>query len=285
MDIYGLIASLGRRFRINYFFMFPYRAFSSVTATPVAMISMTLISGVVCALTPGSLQAVEAMKREQDTKALYELNAKLNEEKAAIQLEAARETIRGNSGPRTPLTAISGAASVLLSSEEMIAQSEKPLVQDIKSDADALIAMVENLLSITKIRDGTMPLNKQEEMLEEVALRRPHHHPPPLPRLSRRAEPVGGHPLPAHGAHAHQAGDRQPAGKRHPPLRGPGAHPAAPLPSGRRRGGGGGARPGTRHLPGGQPRRTERAAALTDNLSGDSSREWGDRPVCLSKHH
>ena len=36
------------------------------------------------------------MKREQDTKALYELNAKLNEEKAAIQLEAARETIRGN---------------------------------------------------------------------------------------------------------------------------------------------------------------------------------------------
>ena len=66
--------------------------------------------------------------------------------------------------------AISGAASVLLSSEE-IAQSEKnlSLVQDIKSDADALIAMVENLLSITKIRDGTMPLNKQEEMLEEVA--------------------------------------------------------------------------------------------------------------------
>ena len=29
--------------------------------------------------------------------------------------------------------------------------------------------MVENLLSITKIRDGVMPLNKQEEMLEEVA--------------------------------------------------------------------------------------------------------------------
>ena len=37
------------------------------------------------------------------------------------------------------------------------------------SDADALIAMVENLLSVTKIRDGAMPLNKQEEMLEEVA--------------------------------------------------------------------------------------------------------------------
>ena len=43
------------------------------------------------------------------------------------------------------------------------------LFQDIKSDADSLIAMVENLLSITKIQDGVMPLNKQEEMLEEVA--------------------------------------------------------------------------------------------------------------------
>ena len=103
--------------------MFPYRAFSlSYSGYPVAMVSMTLISGVVCALTSRvKLQAVEAMKREQDTKALYELNAKLNEEKAAIQLEAARETIRGNilravsHDLRTPLTAISGAASVLLS--------------------------------------------------------------------------------------------------------------------------------------------------------------------------
>ena len=84
---YGLIASLVGAFCINYFFMFPYRAFSlSYSGYPVAMISMTLISGVVCALTSRiKLQAVEAMKREQDTKALYELNAKLNEEKAAIQ--------------------------------------------------------------------------------------------------------------------------------------------------------------------------------------------------------
>lgn len=119
---YGLIASLVGAFCINYFFMFPYRAFSlSYSGYPVAMVSMTLISGVVCALTSRvKLQAVEAMKREQDTKALYELNAKLNEEKAAIQLEAARETIRGNilravsHDLRTPLTAISGAASVLL---------------------------------------------------------------------------------------------------------------------------------------------------------------------------
>ena len=45
---------------------FPYRAFSlSYSGYPVAMVSMTLISGVVCALTSRvKLQAVEAMKRE-----------------------------------------------------------------------------------------------------------------------------------------------------------------------------------------------------------------------------
>ena len=176
--LYGFAASLFSGFCINYFFMFPYRAFSlSYAGYPVAMVSMVAISGVVCALTTRvKLLAKEAISREQKTKALYELNEKLNEEKTAIQLEAARETIRGNilravsHDLRTPLTAISGAAAVLLSSEE-VKNSEKnlSLVQDIKSDADSLSAMVENLLSITKIRDGTMPLNKREEMLEEVA--------------------------------------------------------------------------------------------------------------------
>ena len=176
--VYGIIASVVSAFCVNYFFMYPFWAFSlSIAGYPVAMVSMTAISVVGCALTARiKLQAMEAAKREKDTKELYELNAKLSAEKNAIQLQADRETIRGNilravsHDLRTPLTAISGAAAVLLSSEE-IAASEKnaSLVQDIKSDADSLIAMVENLLSVTKIRDGVMPLNKQDEMLEEVA--------------------------------------------------------------------------------------------------------------------
>ena len=176
--VYGIVASLVSAVFINYFFMYPFMAFSlSISGYPVVMVSMIAISSIVCALTSRiKMLAVEAAKRERDAKRLYELNAKLNEEKAAIQLQADRETIRGNilravsHDLRTPLTAISGAAAVLLSSEEIIASEKNAsLVQDIKSDADSLIAMVENLLSITKIRDGVMPLNKQEEPLEEVA--------------------------------------------------------------------------------------------------------------------
>ncbi|MGI5962898.1 MAG: sensor histidine kinase [Lawsonibacter sp.] len=173
---YGIVASVVGGFCINFFFMVPYAAFSlSYSGYPVAMLSMVAISCVVCALTARvKLQAAEAVRREKNTKALYELNEKLNEEKAAIQLESARETIRGNilravsHDLRTPLTSISGAASVLLSSPE-ISEKNLAMLHDIKSDADSLIVMVENLLSVTRIQEGTMPLKKHEEMLEEVA--------------------------------------------------------------------------------------------------------------------
>ena len=175
---YGITASIVGTFCINYFFMVPYSAFSlSHTGYPVAMLSMVAISCIVCALTSRvKQQAIEAVRREKNTKTLYEMNEKLNAEKAAIQLQSARETIRGNilravsHDLRTPLTAISGAASVLLSSEDIL-RSEKnaSLANDIKADADALIVRVETLLSVPRIQDGTIPLKKREEMLEEVA--------------------------------------------------------------------------------------------------------------------
>ena len=174
--LYGILASIVGTFCINIYFMEPYAAFTlNRTGYPVAMLSMVTISCVVCALTTRvKKQAAEAIRRDKNTKALYEMNEKLNEEKAAIQLESARETIRGNilravsHDLRTPLTAISGAASVLLSSPE-VSEKNVAMLNDIKSDADTLIVMVENLLSVTQIQDGTMPLKKREEMLEEVA--------------------------------------------------------------------------------------------------------------------
>lgn len=111
---YGITASIIGTFCINYFFMVPYSAFSlSHTGYPVAMLSMVAISCIVCALTSRvKQQAIEAVRREKNTKTLYEMNEKLNAEKAAIQLQSARETIRGNilravsHDLRTPLTAI-----------------------------------------------------------------------------------------------------------------------------------------------------------------------------------
>ena len=173
---YGIAASIIGALSINVYFMEPYAVFSlSRTGYPVAMLSMVAISCVVCALTARvKKQAIEAVRREKQAKALYEQNARLNAEKAAIQLQSERISIRESilravsHDLRTPLTSISGAASVLLSTPE-ISEKNLSMLYDIKQDADSLIAMVENLLSVTRIQDGTIPLNTREEMLEEVA--------------------------------------------------------------------------------------------------------------------
>ena len=173
---YGIAASIIGALCINIYFMEPYDAFSlSRTGYPVAMLSMVAISCVICALTARvKKQATEAVRREKNAKALYEQNEKLNAEKAAIQLESDRASIRESilravsHDLRTPLTAISGSVSVLLSSPE-VSEKNLAMLSDIKHDADSLIVMVENLLSVTRVQAGAMPLIKREELLEEVA--------------------------------------------------------------------------------------------------------------------
>lgn len=173
---YGIAASIIGALCINIYFMEPYESFSlSRTGYPVAMLSMVAISCVVCALTARvKKQATEAVRREKNAKALYEQNERLNAEKAAIQLESERVAIRESilravsHDLRTPLTAISGTVSVLLESPE-VSEKNIAMLSDIKQDADSLIVMVENLLSVTRVRDGTMPLKKREDLLEEVA--------------------------------------------------------------------------------------------------------------------
>ena len=101
---YGILASIVGTFCINYFFMFPFSAFSlSYAGYPVAMLSMVAISCVVCALTSRvKLQAVEAVRRERKAKALYELNERLNQEKADIQLQSARKPSAATSSVPSP---------------------------------------------------------------------------------------------------------------------------------------------------------------------------------------
>ena len=174
--VYGIAASIIGALCINIYFMEPYEAFSlSRTGYPVAMLSMVAISCVVCALTARvKKQATEAVRRERNAKALYEQNERLNAEKAAMRLESERVAIRESilravsHDLRTPLTAISGTVSVLLESPE-VSEKNLSMLSDIKQDADSLIVMVENLLSVTRVRDGTMPLKKREDLLEEVA--------------------------------------------------------------------------------------------------------------------
>lgn len=97
------------------------------------------------------------------------------EQEVAIKLQ--QEQLRANllrmisHDLRTPLTSISGDAGVLMSSSDKISENQKhKMYEDIYDDAMWLISLVENLLSVTRIENGTIKLNLQPELLEDVIL-------------------------------------------------------------------------------------------------------------------
>ena len=97
------------------------------------------------------------------------------EQAQKILLETEKEKMRSNllravsHDLRTPLTGIIGSASTLLENGSMITEdTSKRMLTDIQQDAEWLIHMVENLLSVTRITGGTTTLKKQDEIVEEV---------------------------------------------------------------------------------------------------------------------
>ena len=90
-------------------------------------------------------------------------NEKNLEEKEAAAVLAKNEQLRANllrsisHDLRTPLTAISGNASNLLSNGEAFdCDTKKRMVTDIYDDAVWLINLVENLLSVSRLEEGRM---------------------------------------------------------------------------------------------------------------------------------
>ncbi|HSW35432.1 MAG TPA: ATP-binding protein, partial [Candidatus Limnocylindrales bacterium] len=100
---------------------------------------------------------------------------RLNETQKQISMQIQQEQLRVNllraisHDLRTPLTSISGNAGVLMGNSEVLNEAQKKgLYTEIFDDSMWLINLVENLLSITRIDDGTLNLNMQPELLEEV---------------------------------------------------------------------------------------------------------------------
>ena len=70
---------------------------------------------------------------------------------------------------RTPLTSIVGATSAILENDARLdGQQRTALLRNVRDEAQWLVRMVENLLSITRISDGDTRLNKELEAAEEV---------------------------------------------------------------------------------------------------------------------
>lgn len=68
---------------------------------------------------------------------------------------------------RTPLSAIMGTSEILISMTEK-RDDRYNLIENIYKDANWLHSLVENILSLTRLRDGNFKLNKQVEAVEEI---------------------------------------------------------------------------------------------------------------------
>lgn len=156
---WGILASVLSVLAMNFIFTYPFYAFNFILqGYPITFLCMLLIAIVTSTL-------ATSMKEQR----------RLSEEKRQITLEKQREEMRGNllraisHDLRTPLTGILGASSALLENQDRIDRcSRHRLLCDIRDDAQWLLRMVENVLSVTKIGAAAPQLRKLPEAAEEV---------------------------------------------------------------------------------------------------------------------
>ena len=155
----GIAAALLSVFAVNCIFTYPYWRLNFVLdGYPVTFFCMLVVS-VLTSMTTSH------MKKQANILACQEKKL----------MEAEKERMRANLlravslALRTPLTGIIGASSSYLENEEQLTDPEKrELVRHIGEDADWLLNMVENLLTVTRIREGRASVNKSLEPVEEV---------------------------------------------------------------------------------------------------------------------
>ncbi len=102
-------------------------------------------------------------------------NLKNEEAKEEAAVIAQNEKLRANllrtvsHDLRTPLTSISGNASNLLSHYDMLdKETREQMFSDIRDEAEWLIRLVENLLSVTRMENNEIKLNLTTEVIEDV---------------------------------------------------------------------------------------------------------------------
>lgn len=149
---YGIFASLVSMLAVNFAFTFPYFKFNfSIPENLVSAVVMIAITIMTSTLTT-KLKQQEKIKAETE-----------KEKMRANLLRAISHDLR------TPLTTIYGSTSALIENYTQLSSEQiLQLAGGVKEDAQWLIGMVENLLSVTKIDTGGVKLIKTPVVLEEL---------------------------------------------------------------------------------------------------------------------
>ena len=149
---WGIFASFFGVVCVNYVFTYPYWEFNfTMTGYPLTFVTLLAVALIVSAMTT-------RIKRQE-----------------RLRLETEREAMRADllramsHDIRTPLTSIVGnTAAVLEDKGALSTEQKRALLRDVNEDAQWLIRMVENILSITRIRGGAERLTTEYEAAEEI---------------------------------------------------------------------------------------------------------------------
>ena len=161
----GIIMAVVGMFSVDIIFTYPFWHISfTLTGFPLTFLVMMTISILTATVTSRAKQT-EQVRREADREKMY-----------ADLLRAVSHDIR------TPLTGIVGATNVLLEQDGGLTQGQRQqLLRSTNEDAQWLIRIVENLLSITRISSEEAKVKKEPEPAEEViesAVAKTHKHYP-----------------------------------------------------------------------------------------------------------
>ncbi len=149
---WGITASLISVLAVNYAFTYPYWAFDLISPECISAAIVMFIVAIMTSTLTTQLKQQEKMKSEAET-----------------------ERMRGNllravsHDLRTPLTSIYGACSAMLESyDEIPREKHLKMLRDVRADAQWLVRMVENLLSVTRVDADKVKLSMRDTVLDEL---------------------------------------------------------------------------------------------------------------------
>ena len=151
--VYSFVASIISVIGVNFAFTYPYfQVDFTITGYPLTFLTMLAVSLVVGMLT-------EQVKRQ-----------------GRIEAEAEKQRMQANllravsHDLRTPLTTIIGSTNAVLENYDAFSDDVKrDLIGHVRDDAQWLVRLVENILSITRIKEGVVQITKESEAAEDIA--------------------------------------------------------------------------------------------------------------------
>lgn len=151
--LFGTISSFGSVLLINYLFTYPYYTFNfTLNGYPLTVLCILVVSIVTSSL-------VTKIKKNNELKVIAE-----KEKTRSNLLRAVSHDLR------TPLTTILGSTGAIIENDDKLDKKQRlELLHEIKEDSEWLIRMVENLLTVTRIEDGSeASITKSPEPAEEI---------------------------------------------------------------------------------------------------------------------